>query len=712
MMTVCSKGFFGNIDDLQNEAEGSNNTSTSYFNGGDGSQSSPYQIKTATQLAKLAELVNAGDTNYNAAYYILTDDINLAVAPYNGNEGWTPIGSHQNTFKGYFNGNKRKISGLFINYTEPYQYNMGLFGYVTAGKIENLAVENVNIKSDDAIGAIAGVISGDNTVIVNNCYTTGIIAGKFDVGGIAGIVENTLISNCYSLCDIWGTEERIGGIAGSSNKSSSIVNCYTTGAIAGNQATGGIAGFIGSDIKEAPSGSGLIAGIENCAAFNKSLAGTTTSFHRIIGDNYFDRCTLNNNIAWIGMAISNPEYNERKGDGNYKLDGMDINTSIINADASLGGRFTAVDGWTLENGKLPGLFGRAVDMPSHLSQGSQFNGGSGKSSDPYQINTATQLAKLAQFVNAGDTDYNESYYQLTDDINLNMAPYNQDKGWAPIGNDPNTFKGFFDGNNRKITGLFINDKPSNRDNRGLFGFVTAGKIENLGVENLNITSNECVGGIAGMISGDTTVTINNCYTTGKITGNINTGGIVGVMENAVVSNCYSLCDVSGTDERTGGIAGRISMGTSSSHILNCYAAGSIDGLYMNGGIAGFLYCYMDRSPDDSGSVPSIENCAALSKSMSGSGLWHQRIVAYNFHDDCTLFNNIAWDKMIMNNPIYVERKGDGNANWDGDDISAETIVEDGTLGGRFTSTGGWTTQNGKLPGLFGKAVDMPAYLSQ
>jgi len=63
--------------------------------------------------------------------------------------------------------------------------------------------------------------------------------------------------------------------------------------------------------------------------------------------------------------------------------------------------------------------------------------------------------------------------------------------------------------------------------------------------------------------------------------------------------------------------------------------------------------------------------------------------------------------------------GEGTTEWnnigedqiDGEDISAEDIHADGTFDGRFTAENGWTTQNGKLPGLFGYAEDMPAHLS-
>jgi hypothetical protein len=72
-------------------------------------------------------------------------------------------------------------------------------------------------------------------------------------------------------------------------------------------------------------------------------------------------------------------------------------------------------------------------------------------------------------------------------------------------------------------------------------------------------------------------------------------------------------------------------------------------------------------------------------------------------------NNIAFAGMI--NPSGGATWDNiGAANIDGEDFTKEQIQNDGTLGGRFTAVDGWTTQNGKLPGLFGKTVDMPEHL--
>ena len=53
-----------------------NGTVASSFDGGTGTESDPYQIRTASQLCKLGQDVASGNS-YTDTYFILTDDIML-----------------------------------------------------------------------------------------------------------------------------------------------------------------------------------------------------------------------------------------------------------------------------------------------------------------------------------------------------------------------------------------------------------------------------------------------------------------------------------------------------------------------------------------------------------------------------------------------------------------------------------------------------------
>jgi len=53
--------------------------------------------------------------------------------------------------------------------------------------------------------------------------------------------------------------------------------------------------------------------------------------------------------------------------------------------------------------------------------------GSGMSGDPYIIMTAAQLDEMRNFSSP------DVYFKLGADIDLDVAPYNADEGWVPIG---------------------------------------------------------------------------------------------------------------------------------------------------------------------------------------------------------------------------------------------------------------------------------------
>jgi hypothetical protein len=57
---------------------------------------------------------------------------------------------------------------------------------------------------------------------------------------------------------------------------------------------------------------------------------------------------------------------EWKNIGANLIDGADITIAQIRVSGTIGGRFNAANGWTVENGMLPGLGGAAIPLPLHL----------------------------------------------------------------------------------------------------------------------------------------------------------------------------------------------------------------------------------------------------------------------------------------------------------------------------------------------------------
>jgi len=343
---------------------------------GDGSKNNPFIIRTAEDLAWLAEQVNAGNTAYNEKYYTLGNDINLTnyLSPgnpgYNGGKGWIPIGT-DNPFEGHFNGANHLISGLFIN--DPSLGYTGLFGNITGNmaEVQNLGIEVTNITGGFNVGGVVGCVIGGS---VANCYTTGPISGTDCVGGVVGNVLGGSVTNCYSTSAVNGTGNYAGGVAGIvaswlppsdtyapvGPSGGKLTNCYATGSVIGVNYVGGVTGCV-SDTDYPTIGSF----VQNCAALNPSVQGDS-AVGRVVGITW-NGSMLSNNVAFTGMTSGSgvpfptpPEvYNVPDN-----LNGADISADAINSDGAINDLFTDPV-WTTAPGKLPG-FGTAVVMPPHL----------------------------------------------------------------------------------------------------------------------------------------------------------------------------------------------------------------------------------------------------------------------------------------------------------------------------------------------------------
>ena len=157
---------------------------------------------------------------------------------------------------------------------------------------------------------------------------------------------------------------------------------------------------------------------------------------------------------------------------------------------------------------------------------------------------------------------------LTDDINLTG------KEWTPIGDYDNRYTGTFDGGNHTITGLTINQYGNYV---GMIDFLdSGGTVQNLTLENVNITG----GDIVGSVVGDNYGTVTACTASGNVSGTSRIGGVVGY-NNGTVTACTASGNVSGTS-RIGGVVG-YNNGT----VTACYhASGNVSGTSYIGGVVG------------------------------------------------------------------------------------------------------------------------------
>ena len=559
---------------------------------GDGMKDNPYKIATAADLLEFADKVN--NQHQTSAWAELTADIDLSeICSEEEGDSWSPIGTYINSYKGTFDGNEKTISGLYINSSsDSYQ---GLFGYVDpGGTVKDLTVSG-SVSGNNYVGGVVGYndegrvenchnigevsgnryvggVVGQNNVssTVENCTNTGSVNGSDHVGGVVGNNEAS-VENCYNIGKVTGSADssNVGGVVGWN--SSSVENCYNTGAVSGGEYVGGVVGT-----KEAG------ASVANC---------------------YFLQGTAQKGIGiGSGDATSVTTLDELC----EKFENDNTNT------------------WTISD-----TLNRPVLTSNHEDDGTQAH--------PYRISTATQLENFRDLVNgpSGQVKDSDAHAKLMNDINLSSVcgptlDSEQPVSWTPIGtSEENAYTGNFNGQNFKISGLYIDDSTANY--QGLFGYVGSGGI----VQNLSVTGtvsgNRYVGGVVGYNRGS----VENCYNTGAVSGSgWYVGGVVGDNSgsNGVVENCYNTGTVTGTDDYVGGV-----VGYNSSIVENCYNTDTVTGNNFVGGVVGdnggsVKNCYNTGEVSDNSyvggvvgnNISSVTNCyflktADVNKNLSGIG---------------------------------------------------------------------------------------------
>lgn len=259
--------------------------------------------------------------------------------------------------------------------------------------------------------------------------------------------------------------------------------------------------------------------------------------------------------------------------------------------------------------------GETVDTWDGTTIAGGFAAGDGTQDNPFQIETAAQLAYFAKTVNEGNW-YDRKYIILKNNINLN----NQE--WTPIGNNGNSFRGNFDGRNHTVTGMRIS-KPS-EDYVGLFGKCTkhnvnsaiknitvkdsvicgkshvgaiVGYAEGINIENCRSIANKIngerrVGGICGYFGGNPGGKVSQCYNGSEVSGKRSAGGIAGMGDRCTAENCLNTGEIkvttTGTQSACGGIFGTFNdtNTTLPATITACVNLGKVSGGESFGGIVG------------------------------------------------------------------------------------------------------------------------------
>ena len=214
--------------------------------------------------------------------------------------------------------------------------------------------------------------------------------------------------------------------------------------------------------------------------------------------------------------------------------------------------------------------------------------GSGTEEDPYQVDSASDLAYFAyktQILGEQCSDH----IVLTKDIDL--AGYD----WMPIGTGRNVvsgvqpyFRGTFDGQGHSISNLNINTiGKTTYAEYGLFGLVDAdAKLKNFTILSGQVNGlGERTGGVVGYVWSATIEKVTNYA---SVSGTNYVGGIVGQYhswQDDFVRECQNYGTITGTNY-TAGIVGGGDDSSGMQNIVDCVNYGTIKGASFTGGIVG------------------------------------------------------------------------------------------------------------------------------
>ena len=192
------------------------------FGGGDGTESSPYEIYTKAHLEELANYVNAGN-DCHGKYFVQKQDIRDTVTKMIGYY----IGeTNKRVFRGNYNGNFYLIVLNIENEgIDEYGYHSGsaLFPKIRDATLTNIVVSG-NVKGVQVVG---GIVGSDESVT-----------------SIGGITTTSTISGCTNYANIEG-EVAVGGIIGAVHNNCVVSDCLNLGTVESGSSEGGIIGNIG-----------------------------------------------------------------------------------------------------------------------------------------------------------------------------------------------------------------------------------------------------------------------------------------------------------------------------------------------------------------------------------------------------------------------------------------------------------------------------------
>lgn len=465
------------------------------------------------------------------------------------------------TFGGSFDGQGHTIHNVSITDSlSP----AGLFGVVQAGgSVRSLHVVGAVTPSGD--GRSVGGIAGENNGAIEKCSFTGTVSGQVYVGGIAG----------------------------HTGASGSILACETRGAVIGDSMTGGITGY----------NEGLLADCTNSACVNVESTDPRLDLEDL-------DLTLTPDLSKLGQANAGASSADTGGIAGYSAGTLSdcVNHGAVgyqhigyNTGGVVGrscGQLLRCrnDGSIAGRKDVGGVVGQIepyIQMDASPTYLSELN------RQLYELKSLTDQAANDAQDGAGDVSgrLNDMNDYLKDALSDPQDPLAAITGFGSRLNDLNN----------SASGSVDTVADDLRDINSKFNEVSNTVLAAISAASdpASVISDGSQGNIDKITLGKTSA----CTNSGTVSGDINTGGIAGSIAieyeldpeddvsaslsgeyrrqyeyRAVVQQCANTGAVSAKRSNTGGIAGRMDLGL----IISCESYGSVesDSGSCVGGIAG------------------------------------------------------------------------------------------------------------------------------
>ncbi len=364
-------------------------------------------------------------------------------------------------------------------------------------------------------GLVGGLV-GENLGAVIRCHSGAVVSAQAQVGGLVGQnggeqyrggVAGGLVRDSYSTGVVSSGYGDAGGLVGIN--AGDLTCCYSTGEVSG-QSAGGLVGCGFVDVYLDNGGWGVF--------------GTAT-------DCFWDTETSGQTTSEGGISKTTAQMQTAK---TFLQAGWDFTGEMQNGTHQT---------WQIpREGGYPVLAILSGYVPPQLH-------GLGTPEDPYLIFDALELGAMVYH------DHSASY-RLAASIDLSGIRWRL----AVISH----FAGTFDGDGHTISHLTIQG-----DGLGLFGHLESGaKVKKLGVVDVNITGpNGAIGALVWSNNGY----VDQCFSTGVVSGDSQVGGLVGD-NSGIVTQCYSTCAVRGGYYSVGGLVGNNGY---EGIVTQCYSAGGV-----------------------------------------------------------------------------------------------------------------------------------------